>query len=244
MSTVEAPKTDIAGNIISDTEDETPVAGEVVSEEEEPLRVVDEALDDLEIQVATRDWKVEGTITVFNPRTKQDESLEFSRVYQQKPLSYTAMLQFTGLLGDRITKVMAQGVTLNSILGDADSMMSLFTADADGAFAKGDFNAIDSFVSGLSKLATYVPDMVEECQCIWLRVPLGERFAVKEIWSRSPEDGGLSLQEGEEMLTLFIAQNYPELEDFFVERLPRVARASAAIRKKMTSVRAAAGQLH
>jgi hypothetical protein len=244
MSTVEADqtKTDIAGNPLTPPE-EIPVAGEVLDGDDDAVRVVDEQLDDLEIQVATREWKIEGDVTVINPRTSQNETFEFSRVYYQKPLSYTAMLQFTGLLGSNIQKVMAQGVTLNSILGDASTMMSLFNTEEGGAFDSGDFNAIDSFVNGLAKLASYLPDIVEECQCIWLRVPLAERYVVKEIWSRSPEDGGLSMQEGEEMLNLFIAQNYPELEDFFVERLPRVAKASGVIRKRMMKGRSASALL-
>lgn len=226
------------------TAEPTFINGEPIAEAETDQGVLagaaDDQLDDLEIQVEAREWVVAGAISVIDPRNNQETQLDFSRSYMQKPLSYTAMLQFTGLIGDRISTVMAQGITLESVLGDVQTIAEVFTSD-DG-ITRGDFSGVDSFVRGLAKLATYLPDVVEECQCIWLRVPLHERHVVKDIWGRSPEDGGLSMQQGEEMLSLFIAQNYQELEDFFVERLPRVLRQSRKARTKKRSLGAGGQQ--
>jgi hypothetical protein len=209
---------------------ETFINGEPIAEEEENpiLAAADEQLDDLEIQVEAREWVVVGPITVTDPRTNALTELDFERTYTQKPLSYTAMLQFTGLIGDRISTVMNQGVTLESVLGDVGIIAGAFGGE--GGITREDFAGVDSFVRGLAKLASYIPDIVEECQCIWLRVPLHERQVVKDIWGRSPVDGGQSMQDGEDMLNLFIAQNYQELEDFFVERLPRVLRQAQRAR--------------
>lgn len=206
-----------------------PIEGE--TEDSSVASAVDDQLDDLEIQIEARDWVIKGTIAVTNPRTNQDTTLDFERTYTQKPLSYTAMLQFTGLIGERIQNLMRQGVTLESVLGDVQSMGSLFS-EGDLGLTREDFSGVDSFVQGLAKLATHLPDLIVECQCIWLRVPLHERPIVVEIWGRSPVDGGLSMQDGEDMLSLFIAQNYEELEGFFVERLPRMLRTARTTRKK------------
>lgn len=227
MSTTETPATYVNGE---------PIEGE---EDNSILSVVEDQLDDLEIQVATREWEISGKLTIMNPQKREEEEIDFTRTYWQKPLSYTAMLQFTGLIGDRISTVMTMGVTLESILGDVGSI----AAAMDGGLTREDFSGIDSFVHGLAKLAAYIPDIVEECQCIWLRIPMHERPIVKEIWSRAPEDGGQSMDDGEEMLNLFIAQNYQELEDFFVERLPRVLKRAQAARTSRKQLGAAGRRL-
>jgi hypothetical protein len=223
------------------------INGEPVEEEpkETILDVASEQLDDLELQIAAREWTVAGTVMVEDYRGGAPRAVEFSKTYLQKPLSYTAMLQFTGLIGDRISSVMERGVTLESIVGEAGSVVGAiqrYREREDGSapdLTAEDFSGVDALVNGLAKLASYVPSIIEECQCIWLRVPFNERPIVTEIWGRSPEDGGLSMQDGEDMLNLFIAQNYQELEDFFVERLPRLAKTV----KKTRSLRGA-GRRH
>lgn len=217
------------------TEVPTYVNGEPVEEEalseEKRVNIADEQLDDIEIQIAKRDWVVSGEVKVMDPRSREETPFEFSRTYTQGPLSYTGMLQFTGLIGDRISAVMSQGVSLESVLGDVGVIAGALSQDG-GGLSRDDFAGVDSFIRGLAKLATYMPDIVEDSQCIWLRIPLHERPVVKEIWGRSPDEGGLSMQDGEDMLSLFIAQNYQELEDFFVERLPRVLRQARAMRTR------------
>lgn len=218
-----------------------PMVGEdpaVEPQSDSVVQEMDDQMNDLEIQVANREWKVAGTLHVRNPRTQQDEDFPFEKTYYQKPLSYTAMLQFTGLIGERISLAMGQGVTLDSILGEVSGIAGAIRDSSVANALDGEFAGLDSFVSGLAKLAQHIPTIVEDCQCIWLRVPLNERAVVKEIWGYSPEDGGLSGQEGEEMLNLFIAQNYGELKSFFTERLKRVfAQAAAVNRMKTTTPR-------
>lgn len=230
MSTTEAPEKFVNGE---------PIAGEDPPAET-TATVLDEQLDDIELQVEAREWIVAGQISVIDPRNNGETQIDFTRTYTQKPLSYTAMLQFTGLMGDRISGVMNQGVTLESVLGDVGVIAGAF---AEGGISRDDFAGVDSFVHGLAKLASHLPDIVEDCQCIWLRVPLHERPVVKEIWGRSPVDGGQTMQDGEDMLNLFIAQNYPELEDFFVERLPRVLKQARQARKTRSRSRSAVAQL-
>lgn len=200
----------------------------LVADEDEPIaETFDSQLDDIEIQTANRDWLVEGDINIVQ-RDGSITTRHFVKTYWQKPLSFTAMLQFTGLIGERLTEAMSgdDGLTIDGVIGESDGLMSA----GRNVMSAGDFAGIDSFVKGIAKLAQYVPAVIEDCQCIWLRVPLSERLQVREIWSRSPEDGGLSIEDGEEMLNLFLAQNYKEVEAFFVERLPRMQKKVAKLR--------------
>jgi hypothetical protein len=146
----------------------------------------------------------------------------------QKPLSFTAMLQFTGLIGEKITQAMSgpDGLSIDGVLNDPQNVVL-----AGNVLMREDFAGLDAIIKGLAKIAMYVPDVIEDCQCIWLRVPLSERAIVKDIWSRSPEDGGLTAAEGAEMMEVFLAQNYKEVEDFFAERLPRLLKGMEKLRK-------------
>jgi hypothetical protein len=194
----------------------------------------DSQLDDIEIQVAHREWVVEGDFKVIK-RDRSEETSHFQRSYVQKPLSFTAMLQFTGLIGEKIAEAMAgpEGLTLDGMLNEADGVAGFGRA----LLTSSDFAGVDSFVKGLAKLATYVPSVIEDCQCIWLRVPYAERPIVKEIWSRSPEDGGLAFFEGQEMLEVFLAQNYDEVEDFFGVRLKRLTAIVSKLRARKAASR-------
>lgn len=194
----------------------------------------DGQLDDIEIQVAHRDWTVEGDFTV-RKRDGSDVVEKFSRRYIQKPLSFTAMLQFTGLIGEKIAESMSgpDGITLDGVLAENDGIIGMGRA----MLTSQDFAGVDSFVKGLAKLSTYAPSVIEDCQCIWLRVPPAERPIVKDIWGRSPEDGGLTFAEGQEMLEVFLSQNYSEVEDFFVERLRHLVGLVRKLRTRKTKSR-------
>jgi len=56
---------------------------------------------------------------------------------------------------------------------------------------------------------------------------------VREIWGKPVDEGGLSMDDGEAMLSLFIHQNYEELERFFVERLRRIGQQIQKERKRI-----------
>lgn len=197
-------------------------------------------LDDIEQQIEPRVWVFKGEFNI--ERGSQILPQMFDEEYVQKPLSYFAFLEFTGLLAKKIDEAMSgeNGLTIQSVMETTEGAMP-FMVDGKNIstiIEKKDFNGVDAFVQGLFKVASYVPDLIEECQFIWLRVPRRERAFLREIWGRSPEDGGLTMNEGEEMLTVFIDQNYEELEAFFVERLPRLVRATQAARMRVQKGRA------
>lgn len=204
----------------------------VIEEEEETPREHDSQLDDIDIQTAHKDWTVKGSYTMLM-RDGSKEEREFERTYVQKPLSFTAMLQFTGLIGEKISEAMAgpEGLTIDGVISESDEIIG----GARNLLSRGDFAGADAFVKGIAKLAVYAPSVVEDCQCIWLRVPFNERAIVKEIWSHSPEDGGLTISQGQEMFEVFLAQNYEEVEDFFAVRLKQIAEMVGRLRRRKAS---------
>lgn len=206
---------------------------------EDPVPVSStEEMDDVEKQVIERAWHFEGTIKGMVRGQIREE--KFERDYVQKPLSYLAMMQFTGLLGRSIDSAMSgpEGLSMQG-LGDVMSIAGASNIFSGGLGAS-DFEGIDAFVRGFAKLAAYVPDLVAEAQCIWLRVPLRDRMALVELWSKPVDEGGLSSDEGEEMLTLFIDQNYEELERF--SRAVPQSRADMAEGEEEASSGSASGR--
>lgn len=211
---------------------EAPPEPEVTSE------VVEQASDDLadiEKPIEPRVWVFEGDFTLR--RGDVDIPQHFKGEYVQEPLSYIGFLEFTGLLARKIEEAMRGegGLTIKDIIDTSEGMVPL-VVDGDrieSIVQRRDFEGIDAFVQGLMKIASYVPDVIEECQFIWLGVPRRDRSFLREIWRKPRDRGGLSHDEGEEMLSLFIEQNYEELEDFFTVRLPRIAGAASRARKRM-----------
>lgn len=194
----------------------------------------EDELADIESPVEPRTWIFEGN---FNVR-RGDEFLpqEFKGEYEQLPLSYFGFLEFTGLIAKKIDEAMSgdDGLTIREMIETTQSAVPFIVdgANVEAAIEENKLEGVDAFVQGLMKLASYVPDVIEECQFIWLRVPRRDRPFLREIWAKPMDKGGLSPTEGEEMMSLFIEQNFQELEDFFFERLPRLAQTVNRVRAK------------
>lgn len=175
--------------------------------------------DDVEKQVEHRTWVIEGDIQMI--QRNEERTIHFRKEYTQKPLSYLSMIQFTGLLGRKIDEAMQgdEGLSLASISEMADVAKMAQTGTI--SLSTSDFASVDAFIRGFAKLVSYIPDILDEAQCIWLRVPIKDRMIVREIWGKPVDEGGLSPDDGEAMMDLFLRQNYEELEAFFVKRLRR-----------------------
>lgn len=183
--------------------------------------------EDIEKSIRHKEWKFSADYDV--EVRGANETHHFERTYMQKPLSYQAFGEFTGLLGRKLDEAMSgpSGISIDRLIPGEGGQLPLAFQDGKLSLVKSDFAGVDSIIQGIGKLASYVPDFISEAQCIWLRVPRAERALLIDIWSRPVDEGGMSMDEGEEMLTLFIEQNYDELEDF----LPRYLRLKAAATK-------------
>jgi hypothetical protein len=185
--------------------------------------------EDIVKSAAHKEWRVYDEFELRGKPYIHDRS------YIQKPLSYLAFGEFTGLLGRKLAEAMRgpDGLSLDR-LSPGDASIPLEFNDGQIRLSGDGDNIVDPIIQGIAKLATYVPDLMAESQCIWLRIPRDERIYAMDIWSRSPDDGGMSMDEGEEMLKIFIEQNYDELNNF-LKRYARVKDTVQRMRKRSSN---------
>lgn len=143
--------------------------------------------------------------------------------YVQKPLSFFGKMQFFEVLGRAVDTAMAgdNGLTLGSLFGGSPKMIT-----PGGEVTFENLNDADVFVKGIAKLSSYAPELITELYCIFLGIPQGDRPWAREAMQKSEEDGGLSDDDGVEILETFIDQNGEAMRAFFVDKLqPLLARA-------------------
>jgi hypothetical protein len=134
------------------------------------------------------------------------------REYVQRPLSFIAKMQWFSLVGEVLDKALSgpEGMSLNS----------LFNAPGrEGQLSMTDFRDADTFVQAVGKLLAVAPDFLVRSYSIWLNVPDYERDLVAEIMALPPDEGGLTDDQGMEIIETFIDQNYEALDRFFRERI-------------------------
>jgi len=183
--------------------------------------------------------KVEPKVWAFGPNGE----LEFV----QRPLSFVAKMQWFSLVGDVLDKALTgdNKMSLNSLFDapgqqgslsmadfrDADtfvqankmSLNSLFDAPGQpGSLSMADFRDADTFVQAVGKLLVHAPKFLTDSYCIWLNVPDFQRDLVTRVWTLPESEGGLSDDDGIEIIEIFIDQNYEALDAFFREKLGRI----------------------
>lgn len=141
---------------------------------------------------------------------------DYERTYIQKPLSFIAKMQWFSLVGDVLDKALSGP--------DGMSLGNLFSAPGGGSLAPSDFREADTFVQAVGKLLAVAPDFLVNSYCIWLNVPDYERPVVAEIMMLPADEGGLSDEQGIEIIEVFIDQNYEALDTFFREFLGRLQK--------------------
>jgi hypothetical protein len=138
----------------------------------------------------------------------QDGGLTFV----QKRLSFIGKMQWFALVGGVLDKALAQGgVSINELLSTPGQRGQQLSA--------ADLRDADTFVRAIGKLMVYAPDFLLDSYVIWLAVPELQRNLVKDLMSMPEEEGGLSDEQGLEMIEIFIDQNFDALADFFGDKI-------------------------
>jgi hypothetical protein len=148
------------------------------------------------------------------PKTWTIGKNDYQREYVQKPLSFIAKMQWFSLVGDVLDKALSGP--------DGMSLGNLFSAPGGAQLGAADFREADTFVQAVGKLLAVAPDFLVNSYCIWLNVPDYERAVVAEIMMLPADEGGLSDEQGIEIIEVFIDQNYEALDTFFREFLGRL----------------------
>lgn len=141
------------------------------------------------------------------------------RTYVQKPLSYFGKLEFFQLVSTTIKLAMMgdDGISLNDILGGrAETITDVRDLKQD------DFLNLDAFLNIAVTLGAYAPDFLKDCYAVWLAVPRDQRAWFREAISATEEDGGLTDEEGLEVIEIFVLQNGKAIRSFFEEQLRKM----------------------
>lgn len=159
----------------------------------------------------------EDVLDVLLPRAEQrtwkigQEGMQ--QTYVQKPLSFIGKMQWFSLVGEVLDRAMGgeNPLTVGNLLSGPGMR--------GGGLSAGDFRDADTFVHAVGKLVRYAPDFLLDSFCIWLNVPNHEREMVKHLMDQPAEEGGLSDDDGLEIIERFIDQNYDAIDSFFRDKL-------------------------
>lgn len=148
---------------------------------------------------------------------------ESQRTYTQKPLSFLKKMRLFAHVGGTLRNAMATGEpgAISELLGGS----SMLTSGEDGDDA-------EAFISLATSLAMYLPELLQEAYCIVLDVPPAEKGLAISNMNLAEDEGGLSDEDGIEIINVFFAQNWSAVQDFFTDHLPRLAKTAQAKKKK------------
>lgn len=168
-------------------------------------------LDILQPKAAPKTW-------IIGPQGQQIELV-------QRPLSLFKKMEFFALVGDVVDRAMSGPNPL--------TVGNLFSAPGmeNGALRAEDFRDADTFIQAIGKLVSYMPDFMERSFCIWLNVPDYRRELVIEMMSAPQEEGGLSDEDGLEIIEIFIDQNYDAIQNIFGNKMGKLRKRIEARQK-------------
>lgn len=151
---------------------------------------------------------------------------DMQRQYVQKELSFVTKMQWFALVGEVLDKALSgpQGMSLNSLFNAPGGRQ--------GALRVEDFRDADTFVQAIAKLLSVAPDFLVKSYCLWLNVPDYERDLAANLMSLPQDEGGLSDEDGMEMIAIFIDQNYEAIYRFFTEHLAGLQKRVQAQNQK------------
>ena len=158
------------------------------------------------------------------PKTWTIGPPDLQRTYVQKPLSFIAKMQWFSLVGGVLDKALSgpDGMSLNSLFS---------SPQRSGGLRMEDFRDADTFVQAIGKLLAAAPEFLVDSYLIWLNVPDYDREITRDIMKLPPDEGGLTDDQGIEMIEVFLDQNYEALADFFSQRVSQLQRRMQVLNK-------------
>lgn len=190
--------------------------------EEDPLEI-------LAPQAEPRRWLIGKT-----PEYGGNEN-QYS-VYIQEPLSYINRMKFFALVSKNVAAALKQSGKLE--FGDGASIdvdEDMTVRERMDRLRQTDFANAGSFMTLAFQLMSVSDTFLVDCYMLWLDVPAAERSWAKRImsqrWDPDNNKWGLKPGEGEEIVAVFIDQNYEDIHDFFAEDVPQLWKRVQARQK-------------
>lgn len=139
--------------------------------------------------------------------------------FVQRPLSFFGKMELFSILGTAVEKALSDGgMSLAELLDDVPT-----STEAD------QLSEADQFIKSIARLVQFAPEFLKDLYVISLGVKRDEREYVKSVMELPEHEGGLSDDQGIQILETFVDQNWDVLVDFFREKiLPLISRASSA----------------
>lgn len=190
------------------------------TDDQRKAREHQEALDALEYQGDGKRW------VIGKPPEHGGNEQSYS-VYYQQPLGWMPRSRFFSVVSAAVSKaIRASGGSvggLADVFGNDGGSLRQRAAN----LSERDFKDASSFFALAMELVAYTPDLLLECYCIWLQVPVGQREWAKLVfeqpWDPEHDRWGLKDDQHELLIETFIDQNYEELRRFFTETVRKLA---------------------
>lgn len=219
---------------MSATEEETidqgAFAGDQPVVDPEPQQSPEEALADAEADLAE-------TLEVFEldelhaPKEWTFSYANQVETFTQRPLGMVPKVEYFAYIAGVVDEAMSTTGNPLSFENVLD-MMSPTSEDS----MLGD---AQQMMMGLLKLAVYAPDILVQSYCVWLGVPPAKREWFANAIRRPVDEGGLSDDDGFDIVARFIDQNAEAIVGFFGERMraleKRARKRFGAAREKGAS---------
>lgn len=188
----------------------------------------DKVRQETEEQLEILESKIEPKRWVIGKPPEQDGTEDEYSIYTQRPLGYMARMRFFSLVSSNIADAIKSGGQISfggsDIFGSGGGSLRTRAAQ----LSTEDFADAASFMALAMQLISYAPDFLLDCYVLWLDVPPAERQWAKIVmdqkWDPERNKWGLSDEVGLEMIEVFIDQNYEDIRDFFVVKLPQLAQ--------------------
>lgn len=189
---------------------------------EEAKAEVEHAEEVFELKADTKVW------IIGKPPEQGGEDSQWGR-YKQKPLGMMPRMRFYALVTNTVSEAIKAGGAVDLGMGDVFGEEGGSIRERFQTLTNQDFSDAGSFIALAFKLMAYAPDFMLDCFVLWLNVPPEERRWAKRVMDQTydPEEEkwGLTEDQFTEMIEIFIDQNYEDMRNFFVEKLPKfVAR--------------------
>jgi len=160
---------------------------------------------------------------IINAQTGEPEIHEIGKyVFVQRPLSYFRKLEFLKTVSDAVKELMEgpDGLSFQEVV----DMLSQITPTGPGGSITPEMLADgETIVKLITKLGAEAPGLMLDLYALFLNVPAEEKPIFRELVSRPVDLGGLSDNDGIEIMEIFVDQNVDVMRDFF-KQLGRLGR--------------------
>lgn len=157
-------------------------------------------------------------VEILEPEAKEFQITigkdEYEYTFIQKPLSFFGKMDFFSVMGTALEKALSgPGATSLSDLWNSP------VTDRTQSLQAHDFKDADAFIVGISRLARYAPEILQDLFCVFLSVPRGQRPTVKEIMALPEDEGGIKDADAINVIETAVDQNWDVMVDFFGEQV-------------------------